>query len=142
MPLDSITKMLNIENQKVARIIQNRGRFECVLEPIVETRPVCAGCGRSHNTSIHCRSYVVIEDFPISGRRVFLHVRKRNIICSEDGRIRVEEFDWIKKKCTKRFVEHLTIRYISVDEVAWQKWHKYVTNIVDIEKRKVNWNHK
>jgi len=25
--------------------------------------------------------------------------------------------------------------YMSVDEVAWQKWHKYVTNVVDIEKK-------
>jgi transposase len=30
---------------------------------------------------------------------------------------------------------------MSVDEVAWQKWHKYVTNVVDIETRKVIWNH-
>ncbi|MCK4838900.1 MAG: ISL3 family transposase [Desulfobulbaceae bacterium] len=30
---------------------------------------------------------------------------------------------------------------MSVDEVAWQKWHKYVTNVVDIETRKVVWNH-
>jgi transposase len=30
---------------------------------------------------------------------------------------------------------------MSVDEVAWQKWHKYVTNVVDIDKRKVIWNH-
>lgn len=32
-------------------------------------------------------------------------------------------------------------RYMSVDEVAWQKWHHYVTNVVDIERRKVIWNH-
>ncbi len=31
--------------------------------------------------------------------------------------------------------------HMSVDEVAWQKWHKYVTNIVDIDVRKVIWNH-
>jgi transposase len=31
--------------------------------------------------------------------------------------------------------------HISVDEVAWQKWHKYVTNVVDIDLRKVIWNH-
>ncbi len=30
---------------------------------------------------------------------------------------------------------------ISVDEVAWQKWHKYVTNVIDIDQRKVIWNH-
>lgn len=32
-------------------------------------------------------------------------------------------------------------QYMSVDEVAWQKWHHYVTNVVDIDKRKVIWNH-
>lgn len=30
---------------------------------------------------------------------------------------------------------------MSVDEVAWQKWHKYVTNVVDLEQRKVIWNY-
>ena len=30
---------------------------------------------------------------------------------------------------------------MSVDEVAWQKWHKYVTNVIDIKTRKVIWNH-
>lgn len=30
---------------------------------------------------------------------------------------------------------------MSVYEVAWQKWHKYVTNVVDIESHKVMWDH-
>jgi transposase len=30
---------------------------------------------------------------------------------------------------------------MSVDEVAWQKWHKYVTNVVDTKTRMVIWNH-
>jgi transposase len=34
-----------------------------------------------------------------------------------------------------------TPSHISVDEVAWQKWHKYVTNVVDVDRRKVIWNH-
>jgi transposase len=32
-------------------------------------------------------------------------------------------------------------RNMSVEEVAWQKWHKYVTNVIDIDNRKVIWNH-
>jgi transposase len=32
-------------------------------------------------------------------------------------------------------------KQMSVDEVAWQKWHKYVTNLIDVEKRKIIWNH-
>lgn len=30
--------------------------------------------------------------------------------------------------------------HMSVDEVAWKKWHRYVTNVVDIDKHKVIWN--
>lgn len=30
---------------------------------------------------------------------------------------------------------------ISVDEVAWKKGHSYVTNVVDIDRRAVIWNH-
>ena len=30
---------------------------------------------------------------------------------------------------------------MSVDEVAWKKGHSYVTNVVDIDKRVVIWNH-
>lgn len=32
-------------------------------------------------------------------------------------------------------------RAISVDEVAWKKGHSYVTNVVDIDRRAVIWNH-
>jgi len=185
MQLDTITKILNIPNQKVNKIVKNtEDRLEFILEPIEETSPVCSGCGQMHNISVHSYSYMEVEDLPISGKRVFLHVRKRKMLCHEDGRIRVEKFDWIRKRFTKRFVEQvyrltsittnteagwylglddetvyridrgileelaskrlypvIVPRYMSVDEVAWQKWHKYVTNIVDIEKRKVIWNH-
>lgn len=185
MQLDTITELLNTPNQKVINIVQDtEDRFEFILEPIEEVYPVCSGCGRVHNTYAHSRSYVVIEDLPISGKRVFLHVRKRRVFCSEDGRIRVEEFDWMRKRFTKRFadqiyrltsittnqeagwylglddetvyridrtiLEEIALKrlypvtapvHMSVDEVAWQKWHKYVTNVVDIEKRKVIWNH-
>lgn len=61
--------MLNIPNQKVVRIIQStENHFEFVLEPVEEMSPVCSGCGRSHNSPIHSRRYVIIEDLPVSGR--------------------------------------------------------------------------
>jgi len=185
MQLDTITKLLDIPNHKVMKIIKNtRDCLELVLEQVEDEMPRCSGCGRVHDTAVHSRGYTVIEDLPVSNRRVFLHVCKRKVICPEDGRIRVEEFNWIRKRFTKRFadnvyrltsittnleagwylglddetvyridrsmLEELALKrlypvivpeYMSVDEVAWQKWHKYVTNIVDIKKRKVIWNH-
>lgn len=50
----------------------------------------------------------------------------------------------------KRTLEYLALqrldpvpapKHMSVDEVAWQKWHKYVTNVIDVDQRKVIWNH-
>jgi transposase len=127
---------------------------------------------------------ITLEDLPISGKRVFLHISRRKVRCIEDGTIRVEEISWIQKRFSLRFAEHVyrltaittnqeagwylglddeTVYRIdkcmleklaeekldpppvptlmSVDEVSWQKWHKYVTNVIDIEKRKVIWNH-
>lgn len=185
MHVDTITKFLDIPNHKVTKIVQNTSeRLELVLEPVEDVMPICSGCGHVHNTPVQSRGYIVVEDLPISGRRVFLHVCKRKALCPEDGRIRVEEFDWLRKRFTRRFadqvyrltsittnteagwylglddetvyridraiLEELALKrlypvtapeYMSVDEVAWQKWHKYVTNVVDIEKRKVIWNH-
>jgi len=126
----------------------------------------------------------MVEDLPISGKRVFLHVPRRKVHCFEDGTISVEKIAWIRKRFSLRFAEQIyrrtaiatnqkagwylslddetvysidkcmleklaqerrdssvTPTLISVDEVSWQIRHKYVTNVIDIEKRKVIWNH-
>ena len=51
---------------------------------------------------------VVVEDMRISGKRVFLLVAKRKSLCNEDGRIRVEEIEWIRGRFTQRFAEQIT----------------------------------
>ena len=185
MHLDTITELLNIPNHKVAGVIKSDPeRSYMILERIEDTPPVCSGCGHVHGRSVHSREIVLVEDLRMSGKRIFLCVPKRKIRCIEDGRIRVEEINWIKGRFTDRFAEQVyrltsittnqeagwylglddeTVyridrrileglalekldpipvpTYMSVDEVAWQKWHKYVTNVVDIEKKKVIWNH-
>ena len=47
----------------------------------------------------------------------------------------------LKELALKRLEQIEVPHHMSVDEVAWQKWHKYVTNVVDIDNRKVIWNH-
>ena len=46
----------------------------------------------------------------------------------------------------KLFRERLAVtprsKNISVDEVAWLKWHRYVTNVVDTDEKVVTWNEK
>lgn len=184
MQLNTITEILNISNFKVTSIAYNRdGRIGVVFKQIEERACICSGCGKAHNKGVHSIGRVVVEDLPISGKRVFLHVPKRKVICLEDGSIRVEELDWIRGRFTKRFawqmyrltsittnkeagwflgiddetvyridrgmLEELALKrlepieapvHMSVDEVAWQKWHKYVTNVVDVDKRKIIWN--
>lgn len=134
-------------------------------------------------TPLHYRGWILVEDQPMSGRRVFLYLNKRKIRCT-DGRIRIEELPWLRGRFTRRFAEQVfrltsiatntevgwflglddevvyridkailqdkaddqllpppAPKAMSVDEVAWMKGHSYVTNVVDIEKKAVIWNH-
>jgi transposase len=185
MRLDSVTELLGIANYRVAYMVHHSDkRIDLVLDRIEEKPSVCSGCGKVHHTPVHSIDTVIIEDLPMSGKRVFLHVPKRRSLCHEDERIRTEELEWMRGRVTRRFAEHIyrltsiatnketgwflglddekvyridksmleelslqrlekvtAPRHISVDEVAWQKWHKYVTNVIDIDKRKIIWNH-
>lgn len=185
MRLDSVTELLGIANYRVSYMVHHSDkRIDLVLERIEEKPSVCSGCGKVHHTPVHSIDTVIIEDLPMSGKRVFLHVSKRRSLCHEDERIRTEELEWMRGRVTRRFAEHIyrltsiatnketgwflglddekvyridksmleelslqrlekvtAPRHISVDEVAWQKWHKYVTNVIDIDNRKIIWNH-
>ncbi len=185
MQLDTITELLDIPNYKVTHVIQNDGSsLHFIVDQVEPLPPVCSGCGHVHTGGIHSVWVNMVEDLPISGKRVFLHVPRRKIHCLEDGTIRVEEIAWIRKRFSLRFAEQVyrltaiatnqeagwymglddeTVYRIdkcmleklaqerldslvaptmmSVDEVSWQKRHKYVTNVIDIQKRKVIWNH-
>ena len=185
MQLDTITELLDIPNYKVTHLIHDDGsRLHFIIDQIDPLPPVCSGCGSVHEGGIHDKCMITLEDLPISGKRVFLHILRRKVCCIEDGTIRVEEIGWIQKRFSLRFAEQVyrltaittnqeagwylglddeTVYRIdkymleklaeekldpppvptlmSVDEVSWQKWHKYVTNVIDIEKRKVIWNH-
>ena len=108
MHLDTITELLNIPNHKVAGVIKSDPeRRYMILERIKDTPPVCSGCGHVHGTSVHSREIVLVEDLRMSGKRIFLWVPKRKIRCIEDGRIRVEEINWIKGRFTDRFAEQV-----------------------------------
>ncbi len=185
MQLDFVTELLGIANFRVVQVLNNKeDRIDFQLSQIEATACVCSGCGKVHNTAVHSDNKVVVEDLPISGKRVYLHIVKRKSKCLEDDSIRVEELNWLQGRFTRRYAEHVyrltsittnqeagwflglddervyridrrmleelalqRLQHIeaparmSVDEVAWQKWHKYVTNVVDVDKRKVIWNH-
>jgi len=185
MQCKTITELLNLPNFQVVKLLEhNEADIHLYIDLIEPTAPVCSACGAAHHLSIHSVGWIMVEDLPLCGKRVFLYVPKRKIRCPRDGRIRVEQFDWLRGRFTSRFAAQVyrltsittnaeagwylnlddetvyridrglleelakkrlspvpTPSAMSVDEVAWQKWHRYVTNVVDIEKRKVIWNH-
>lgn len=92
----------------VTQIVYNQeDRIGLVVEQAKETIPVCSGCGTAHVNAVHSIERVTVEDQPISGKKVFLYVTKRKVVCTEDKRIRVEDFDWLRKRYTKRFSDHV-----------------------------------
>ena len=185
MQLKTITELLNLPNFQVVEVIEHKETdIHLYIDLVEPVAPVCSGCGAVHHSSVHSVGWIIVEDLPMCGKRVFLYVPKRKSRCPKDDRIRVEQFNWLRGRFTTRFSKQVyrlasistnaeagwylnlddetvyridrgmleelakeklspvpTPATMSVDEVAWQKWHKYVTNVVDIEKRKVIWNH-
>ncbi|MCX5804368.1 MAG: ISL3 family transposase [Proteobacteria bacterium] len=138
-------------------------------------------------TGYHSSQWTKVEDLPISGKRVYLHIWKRRYRCPHDGKIHTEEIPWLKKwgRVTKRFAEHVSrltaittnqeagwflglndeavyridkeileekakdilspppaAIHISVDEVSYQKYHRYLTNVIDTDRKLLIWNEK
>jgi len=185
MQKKTITKLLDLPNFEVAKVLDHHDdSLHLYIDLIDPVGPVCSACGDVHHTPVHSVGWIRVEDLPLCGKRTFLYVPKRKVRCPGDSKIRVEQFDQLRGRFTRRFAEQVyrltsittnaeagwflnlddEVVYridrgileelaleklspvpapvlISVDEVAWQKWHKYVTNVIDIEQRKVIWNH-
>lgn len=184
MQVKTITKLLALPNFEVVEVLEHHDEslhlYVDLADPV---GPVCSACGAVHQAPAHSTGWIRVEDLPLCGKRVFLYVPKRTVRCPNDGKIRVEPFDVLRGRYTRRFAEQVyrltsittnaeagwflnlddeavyridrsmleelareklspvpAPSKLSVDEVAWQKWHQYVTNVVDIEVRKVIWN--
>lgn len=188
MQIYGIRKLLNIPEYKVSEIISLTDKeIHVRLEAYKRKKIICCGCGKIHKKGYHSSREICVEDLPISGRRVYLHLRKCRYRCCEDKRIHVEEISWLKKRArvTKRFAmqvtrltaittneeagwflglddevvyridkEHLEEQareklcpppagvHISVDEVSYLKYHRYLTNVIDTDEKVIIWNAK
>ncbi|ABC77178.1 transposase family protein [Syntrophus aciditrophicus] len=123
MELETITKLLNIPNYRVTRIIQSTPKnLHLAVEPIDPGTPVCSGCGEPHNVPVHSMGSITVQDLNICGRRVFLQVPKRKLLCDKDRKIRVEILDWIKGRFTARFAEEI-LRLTTVTSYRAAGWY-------------------
>jgi transposase len=185
MQKETITKLLSLPNFEVTKVLERHDDSLYLRINLIDpVAPICSACGDAHHLPAHSTGWIRVEDLPLCGKRTFLYVPKRKVKCPVDGKIRVEQFDQLRDRFTRRFAEQVyrltsittnaeagwflnlddEVVYridrgileelaqekltpvpapsrISVDEVAWQKWHKYVTNVIDIDQRKVIWNH-
>ena len=70
----------------MTHVIQNdESSLHFIVDEVGILLPVCPGCGSVHEGGIHSIEMIVVEDLPISGKRVFLHVSRRKVSCIEDG---------------------------------------------------------
>lgn len=185
MHTNTITELLALPKFQVVTVLEHtENSLHLYIDLVDNFAPVCSACGIPHHEPVHSLGWICVEDLALCGKRTFLYIPKRKSRCPLDGRIRVENFDELRGRFTRRFAEHVyhltsittnteaawflnlddeTVYRIdrstleelareklspvpaptvmSVDEVAWQKWHKYVTNVIDFDLRKVIWNH-
>ena len=91
--------LLNIpKGYKVIKIETTAETLEIHIEPYKNKKAICSGCGQEHKNGYHGFDIIKARDLPAVGRKVWLHVRKRRYVCPKDGKIYVEQVDWLKKK--------------------------------------------
>jgi transposase len=183
----TIRKLLGIPEYKVSKVESKETELHVWLVAYQRKRAMCSGCGKLHIQGYHSSKESVVEDSPMSGQRVYLHVEKRRYRCPGDGRIYTEQIDWISRyaRVTKRYAKQINrltaittnqeagwylglddetvyrvdkgaleelakerlfpppaAADISVDEVSYLKYHRYLTNVIDVQKKRVIWNGK
>ena len=188
MDKSTLNILINMPGYVVEEVLEiTETKLQVLMRPKKKFLPVCSHCGQTHKSGYHSSIIVIAEDQPISGRRVYLHIRKRKHRCPVDGKVHVESTPWLKpySRVTKRFSEqvcrltsittnqeagwyfglddervyrmdkaHLEAKakvlldpipsaiHLSVDEVSYKKYHKYLTNVIDTDRKVVIWNQK
>jgi transposase len=188
MDKNTLNKLINMRGYQVEKVLKfTDEEIHLLMRPQKNMVATCSKCGKTHDKGFHSWSTVIAEDQGISGRRVFLHIKKRKHRCPEDGKVHVEHTPWLKlfSRITNRYARQITrltaittnqeagwflglddevvyridkacleedakeklepipaATHISVDEVSYRKYHRYLTNVIDTEKKVVIWNEK
>jgi len=120
MELETLTRLLNIPGVKVTEIKEEGHKLYLRVGASEERTAICSSCGKTHER-VHSIEEVMVEDFRLSGKRVFLVLKKRKLRCPNDGQIHVEKIDWVKERFTERFARDIN-RLTSIttnQEAGW-----------------------
>ncbi len=187
MPNYTIKQVLDIPEYSITFTRIKDQKIHIGLVPYKRSKAACSHCGKVHAGKPHSRDTVEVKDLDISGKKVVIHLTKRNYHCPDDGRIHVESISWLKPhaRVTNRYAEHISRLtaittnteagwfvglddevvyridkahleeqaatkltpipngfHLSVDEVSYKKYHNYLTNVIDTERKVVIWNQK
>ena len=95
----SMRKLFRIpDGYKITKIETDEEGINVYIGPYKRKKGVCSGCGKIHEETKHGIKVIKARDLPISGQKVYMHVTKRRYKCPEDGKIYIEEIEWLKKK--------------------------------------------
>jgi transposase len=188
MDKKTLNEIIDLPGYEVEEILKfTKEEVRLLMRPKKNFVFICSNCGERHDKGFHSTVIVVAEDQPITGRRVFLHIKKRKHRCPKDNKIHVESTPWLKlySRITDRYVLQInrltaittnqeagwylglndevvyrldkrcleaqakdklepipSAMHISVDEVSYKKYHRYLTNVIDTDKKLVIWNAK
>ncbi|MBI4708141.1 MAG: transposase [Candidatus Omnitrophica bacterium] len=68
------------------------------IEPYKRQKGICSGCRQIHQDTYRGTRIIKARDLPACGKKVYLNVTKRRYLCPKDGKLYIEEIDWLKKK--------------------------------------------
>ena len=117
---EAITAVLGIQGFRVERFeLVGKEKVHLHLERTKRAYR-CARCGQSSFVP-HDEYEVTVQDLPMSGRRVYLHLRKGRVRCCRET-AEVEQLDWVEKNGQQtlrlRWAIHEECRDTTVQAVA------------------------
>lgn len=87
------------QDYKITRIVETaEDEITIDIEPYKGQKGICSGCGQVHQDTYRGIRIIKARDLPACGKKVYLNVTKRRYLCPKDGKIYIEEIDWLKKK--------------------------------------------
>lgn len=134
-PEEAITAILGIQGFRVYRVeLIGKDVVNLYLERVLCVYR-CPQCGQGHLVS-HDLHPVVVQDLPISGRRVYLHFKKARVRCCR-GQPQTEYLAWVAKNARQtlrlRWAIHQECRHTTVQAVAERHGLSWAT-VKDIDK--------
>ncbi|MDI6690210.1 MAG: transposase [Actinomycetota bacterium] len=131
MCLYTITKLINITGHRVSEIISITPKeIHVRIEAEEGHKAICSECGEIHQEGYH------------SSKAITTNGEAGWYLGLDDEKVYRIDKAILEEQAKEKLSPPPAAANISVDEVSYRKYHRYLTNVIDVDKKLLIWNEK